>query len=140
MNKIVLWGIAIIVIVGGLYFFLYSKPSPALAPNTIITPETTMVQKIATSNPNTLINTIAAKTYTVSIINFSFNPSTLNINKGDTVVWTNNDGAPHQVIGDGISGQVMGKGESFSKTFNESGTVNYHCSIHPSMKGIITIK
>ena len=79
-------------------------------------------------------------TYPVLIINFSFNPASLTVNKGDTVIWTNNDSAPHQVVGDNLNGLVMNKGQTFSQTFNSSGTFNYHCAIHPMMTGVITVK
>ncbi|HLX60316.1 MAG TPA: putative Ig domain-containing protein [Planctomycetota bacterium] len=37
---------------------------------------------------------------TITIANFSFSPSTLTVNAGDTVTWTNNDALPHTVTSD----------------------------------------
>ncbi len=88
-------------------------------------------------------NKAQTQTLNISLINFAFSPNTLNINIGDTVIWTNNDSAPHQIKGDSltsISGTAMNKGQTYSFTFNDIGTFNYHCAIHPSMKGIITVK
>jgi plastocyanin len=34
---------------------------------------------------------------------------------------------------------TLGRGQSYSFTFTESGTFPYHCGIHPSMKGTITV-
>lgn len=78
----------------------------------------------------------------VSISNFSFNPGSTTVNKGTTVVWTNNDSAGHTVTADQGAGPASGllnPGETYSYTFNEPGTFNYHCSVHPSMKGTVTV-
>lgn len=95
----------------------------------------------ATTNiPLTAPGTIQPKTYSVSVVNFSFDPAILNINKGDTVVWTNEDSASHQIAGAGIDGTVIKKGQNYPFVFNDSGTFDYYCKIHPSMKGIVIVK
>ncbi len=85
-----------------------------------------------------------AKNKSVTVENFSFNPATLIVNKGDTVVWTNLDSVPHKISGPGFeSGNLSGdliKGQSFSFTFDAVGTYDYHCAIHPYMKGTIIVK
>jgi len=139
MNKIILWIVIIIIIIGGLYFFLFSKPSPVVAPNISNNPEV-VIPKTNTPNPVSTVNTETKKSYSVSIVNFAFSPNSLNINKGDTVIWTNNDGAPHKIAGDNINSSVMSKGQTFSQTFNIAGSINYYCSIHPAMKGVINVK
>ena len=84
----------------------------------------------------------AASNITVNIKNFSFNPFALNINQGDTVVWTNQDSVPHQLVSvsSAFSSGFLSNGQSFSFTFSQSGTYSYHCAIHPSMKGEIVVK
>lgn len=146
MKKIIFWVIVVIVIVGIIYFFLpktasynSSSSSNITAENQTSTSTISIVSPVVTST-TTSSNVVSPKTYSVSIVNFSFNPSTLNINKGDTVIWTNNDGVPHQIVGGNLGGPVMSKGSTYTFTFNEIGTVNYHCAIHPSMKGIIIVK
>src|SRR5262245_46739842 len=47
----------------------------------------------------TPVTTPTPQTYNVTIQNFSFNQSALTVKKGDTVVWTNKDSAPHTVTG-----------------------------------------
>jgi amicyanin len=93
--------------------------------------------------PEPVSTPVPAESHNVSIINFSFNPSTLTINKGDTVVWTNNDSVPHQVKGDALNtlaGPVLSNGQTYSFTFNDTGTFSYHCAIHPFMTGTIIVK
>ena len=55
--------------------------------------------------------------------------------------WTNRDGATHTVTADGgtFSSPSLADGDSFSQTFATSGTYAYHCAIHPSMIGTITV-
>ena len=78
----------------------------------------------------------------VSISNFSFNPGSITINKGMTVVWTNNDSVGHTVTADqgaGPASNLLNPGETYAYTFNDPGTFNYHCTVHPSMKGTVTV-
>jgi plastocyanin len=80
---------------------------------------------------------------TVSISNFAFNPSTLTVKAGETVTWTNQDSATHTILSDSgneISSSSLGQGQTYSHTFNQSGTYSYHCSIHPSMKATIIVQ
>ncbi len=77
----------------------------------------------------------------VEIKNLAFNPASIEILKGMTVIWTNNDSTTHTVTSDTNlfdSGNVN-QGQTFEFTFNEIGTFNYHCSIHPEMLGEITV-
>jgi len=87
-----------------------------------------------------------------------YDPSVLSVNIGDTVTWINNDTEGHTVTSgkssgrfgwmnkdfgtpDGIfsSGRFMPK-ESWSHTFEKSGSFSYYCTIHPWMEGIISVK
>ncbi len=79
-------------------------------------------------------------TQSVSIANFVFYPFRLTINTGDTVVWTNNDSAPHTVTGSGLDSGTLENGGTFSHTFSETGTFSYYCAIHPSMTAEIIVK
>jgi amicyanin len=82
-----------------------------------------------------------AKTYDVSIKNHGFNPAKLTISAGDTVTWTNNDPAPHDVDFESMGkSPVLKKGETYSKTFNQPGTYDYDCDIHPYMRGTVVVK
>ncbi|MDD5181788.1 MAG: DUF333 domain-containing protein [Candidatus Nanoarchaeia archaeon] len=80
--------------------------------------------------------------FDVSIKDFAFNPGTATIRTGNTVVWTNDDSAPHKIIADDNSFESvsLSSGDSFSYTFSEAGTYSYHCSIHPSMKGTVEVQ
>ncbi len=78
----------------------------------------------------------------VNIKDNSFKPSTLSVPVGATVEWHNQDGVQHTVTSD-IQGQfdsgVLMPGKKFDNKFNSPGSYGYHCSIHPSMQGTITV-
>jgi len=78
-------------------------------------------------------------TNAVLIENFAFNPPTLTVKAGTTVTWTNEDTAAHTIKSDTFNSQELGKGGSFEFTFNNPGTYDYACGIHPSMKGTVTV-
>jgi plastocyanin len=62
---------------------------------------------------------------------------------GDVITWTNSDSAAHRVgLDDGsctMSGNIAGNGGKASLVFSVAGTYPFHCTIHSSMKGTITI-
>jgi plastocyanin len=76
----------------------------------------------------------------INIQNFAFNPASLTISKGTTVTWTNNDSAPHQIKSTTFNSSPLSQGQTFSFTFNDVGTFNYSCAIHPSMLGKIIVQ
>ncbi|PAU49381.1 plastocyanin [Streptomyces albireticuli] len=78
----------------------------------------------------------------VLIQDFQFDPPSVTIAVGDTVRWTNNDSATHTSTSDkGVwdSGNLT-TGTSFRRTFRTAGTFPYHCAIHPSMTGTVTVR
>ena len=74
-------------------------------------------------------------------------PASITINAGDTVTWVNLDTAAHTVTGgspaEGPSGVfdsslVLG-GAEYSFTFEESGSYDYFCMVHPWMVGDVQV-
>jgi plastocyanin len=60
---------------------------------------------------------------------------------GQQITWTNEDSVGHTVTTDdgSIDGTVSGNGGTYSTAFATAGTYPYHCRIHPTMTGTITI-
>lgn len=75
----------------------------------------------------------------IDIMDFAFNPDTITVAKGTTVTWTNKDSAPHTVKGTAFTSETLNQGQSYSYTFNEAGTFDYQCSIHPSMRAKVIV-
>lgn len=84
-----------------------------------------------------------AATENVSIVDLAYQPSTINVQLGDTVIWTNNGGLTHTVTSDGGAGPLdsgdIGSGGTYSHMFVSEGTYSYHCVHHPSMHGTVTV-
>jgi plastocyanin len=78
----------------------------------------------------------------VSIVNFAFTPAEITIAPGETVTWTNDDGAPHGLeYHDRAPGtDLLLPGASFSRRFDQPGTYDYNCSIHPYMTGRVIVR
>lgn len=72
----------------------------------------------------------------------AFVPQTLTISVNSTVKWKNLDAIAHTVTSDNLSwdsGNIPAGG-TFKFTFTATGTFDYHCTIHPFMKGTIIVQ
>ena len=78
----------------------------------------------------------------VELSNFSFKPEDITITAGTTVTWSNKDAATHTVTSDDefFDSGNLSKGDTFQYTFNQTGTFDYHCTLHPNMKGKVIVK
>jgi len=77
----------------------------------------------------------------VTIKGMKFNPAELTIAVGDSVTFTNGDGAPHTATADDKSFDTgkLAKGASGALTFAAAGDFPFHCAIHTGMKGVIHV-
>jgi plastocyanin len=114
-----------------------------------------IVNKSATpANNNSSSNTSSSssdqtQSGTVAVVmqNKAFSPQHIKVKKGTKVTWTNNDSVRHNVVADDASNAaglptdntLLGKGESYSFTFNTVGTFAYHCVPHPFMTGTVEV-
>jgi plastocyanin len=85
---------------------------------------------------------IAAASTGVTISDFQFAPSSVTVNVGDTVTWTNNGPTPHSATSTGgvWDTGIMDAGQAGSHTFTEAGTFSYICTPHPNMKGTVVVQ
>lgn len=75
---------------------------------------------------------------------FDPNPFTVALNGGASVniKFANQDNIPHTVTQEGASptfDHSFDGGTTFTFTFTTAGTYTYHCNIHPTMVGSITV-
>lgn len=78
--------------------------------------------------------------------NPSYDPAILNVSKGESMEWTNNDNAPHTVTSSVDEGQTFDSslimaGDTFllqSSDLSED-NYDYFCTLHPFMKGNIIL-
>lgn len=154
MNKNAWVGIVtaavIVVLAVGIFWFTQNQntvantPSPAASGTaTQAAPSAPPAATASTSVSVTIppAGVPAPATYRVAIQGFAFNPATLTVKAGDTVIWTNKDAMAHTVTGDngGPASSSIGPNGTYSFTFRSAGTFNYHCAIHPSMHGTVVV-
>jgi plastocyanin len=78
----------------------------------------------------------------------TFSPATITIKAGTTVTWKNVTSVAHTVTSDdggksfdsGTSNPIAAQTGTFSFTFKTPGTLTYHCSFHPFMKGTVIVQ
>lgn len=104
--------------------------SPSASPQASASPENPAPTYLATAS--------------VRITNFAFEPAQVYLQKGGTVTFINEDGAPHTVSPQsGAQFQDSGNldpGGSVVISFGTSGDQAYLCNYHPSMTGIVTVE
>ncbi len=122
MKKILTISLALVLLGGCSAYNGTQNTSPGTSPTSVANP----------------VSPVAANT--INIQNFSFNPAMLTVKKGTSVTWTNNDSAPHQIKSATFNSPELSNGQSFVFTFNEAGTFDYSCAIHPSMTGTIIVE
>jgi plastocyanin len=84
---------------------------------------------------------VAASTHEVKMEGMQFSPATLEVHRGDTVTWRNNDVVPHTATAAGKfdSGNIA-PGKTFARKLDQPGAYDYICTYHPGMKGRIEVK
>lgn len=75
---------------------------------------------------------------TVRVVDNEFEPATVEIAVGDTVTWSFEGSALHNVSGSGFKSKNQKDG-TFEHTFNSAGEVDYVCTLHPGMKGTVKV-
>ncbi len=75
-------------------------------------------------------------------------PLNLEVTKGTTVIWLNDDVLGHTIQSQDSEGNVIGlfnsdvleTGDRFANKFEEEGVYNYFCTLHPWRVGVITVR
>lgn len=125
-NKMLIGIVVIVVIVGGIWYFTQKQYQPS--------PQQPSTQQPAAQPPTT------AEANAVTIQNFAFNPGTLTVKQGAKVTWTNQDATTHKIKSDTFNSGDLNQGDTFVFTFQDKGSFEYSCAIHPSMTGKIVVE
>jgi plastocyanin len=89
--------------------------------------------------------TTTAGSNDVTIASFAYNPATITVTAGSTVMWTNTDPFTHTTTSDVGSldpwdSGPLGQNGTFSKVFNTPGIYHYHCTVHfTTMFGTVVV-
>jgi plastocyanin len=78
----------------------------------------------------------------VAIKDFAFSPSSMTVEPGTTITWTNEDESPHTITDKGktFRSAALDTNDRFSYTFTQPGEFTYYCTLHPMMVGKIIVK
>ena len=76
-----------------------------------------------------------------------YEPGEVAIKTGDTVTWVNDDisthnlasGTPDEGTTNEFESGLMQVAGTFEHTFNNAGKIDYYCTIHPWMTGVVTV-
>ena len=144
MGKI-LWivGIIIVLILVVGWFYYVNSPAPTIdkinSGEEIVISEENQNSNSNSSSENSVNE---AQEYMIDIANFAFSPSSLTINAGDSVTWTNRDSSAHTVTSDSgneLDSERISNGQIYTHVFAQPGTYSYHCTPHPGMKATIVV-
>jgi plastocyanin len=80
--------------------------------------------------------------HTIIIEGMQFTPSALEVKRNDTVEWVNKDFFPHNAIADGggFTSKEIEPGGTWQWKAATRGSISYSCTLHPSMKAVLTVK
>jgi plastocyanin len=84
-----------------------------------------------------------AEEVAVGQANKTFNPDALQIKVGDSIKFNNDDKVTHAVLVKGPAESNLGQikpGDAKSVSFDQAGTYDVKCAIHPKMKLTITVQ
>ncbi len=82
------------------------------------------------------------RTHTVTMTGLHYDPPTLTMKSGDTVVWVNKDLVAHTAtskIG-GFDSSIIQPDKSWKTVVTRKGEVPYGCSFHPAMKATLRVQ
>jgi plastocyanin len=158
MNKTLLGAIVFVVVIIGIVLFTNNNATAPVSnndnntgtqtqpPNETSTP----VDNETPTDPSPVATDPEPQTYTVSMTDTAYAPSTLTVKKGDTVKFVNNGtkptwpaSAPHPTHTDYPAfdpKKAVAVGESWSFTFDKVGTWRYHDHLNPTHFGSVTVQ
>jgi plastocyanin len=72
---------------------------------------------------------------------YEFDPAVIEVERGATVTWTNDDSFTHTIrFDDGDETAKLEPGDTFEHTFDEAGSFHYVCTLHPQdMEGQVNV-
>ncbi len=78
----------------------------------------------------------------IVIDNFTFAPTPLKVKVGTPVTWINHDDIPHSIVCPGLrmKSHPLDTEESFAYKFEQTGTYEYICGLHPHMHGQVVVE
>jgi plastocyanin len=82
----------------------------------------------------------AVRTTSVDMKAMKFIPAKIRVKVGQTVTWTNKEPDTHDVVGGGLASPDIENNQTYSYTFTKPGTIEYGCSYHEGMLGVVIVE
>jgi plastocyanin len=82
----------------------------------------------------------AGTVVSVSMRGVQFSPATVEVERGGTVEWKNDDMVPHTVTAPSFDSGSIASDQSWRHTFADAGTFPYVCRFHTHMTGTVVVK
>jgi plastocyanin len=77
---------------------------------------------------------------TVTVSHMRFSPDAVEIDAGEAVTWSFDDRMVHDAaFEDGPASPKLKRG-TWERTFEQAGTYDYICTLHPNMTGTVTVR
>jgi len=96
------------------------------------------------ASPATPVVDRSATEVVIRIVDFRFDPGTIEVKIGTTVTWVNDGPTDHTTVA--FAGgkkrwdsNILHAGDEYSLTFNEPGSFDYVCGLHPTMKAHVDV-
>ena len=154
MNKYVIIGILLLVIVSGVMVVIKTKSQPeqevaSSDSEPMASPDNKQDAKVEGANTQNKEATVSAQEFTVVGSNFQFVPNELKVKKGDKVkiIFQNQDGTHNlRIDALNVTTKVIQGGETDSVEFtaDKTGKFEYYCSIgkhrQMGMTGMLTVE
>ena len=106
-----------------------------------LTPQVTSSSGLPAGKADTVFCGVFNTGTPIEIKDRQFNPPDVTVAVNGEVDWKNNDNTTHVIKFDSgtTCGTVMA-GQTMKVRFSAAGIYAYHCTIHPEMKGTITVQ
>jgi plastocyanin len=78
----------------------------------------------------------------IKMVDIKFDPEDASADVGQQVCWVNEETIEHNAVaeqGGDFKSELFGKGQTFTTTVDEPGTIEYVCTVHPGMTGTIEV-
>jgi plastocyanin len=79
----------------------------------------------------------------IKMVDIKFDPEDATAGVGQQVCWINEDTVQHNAVaeeGGQFKSDLFNKGQTFTTTVEDPGTIDYVCTVHPSMTGTLTVE
>ncbi|MEI9914277.1 MAG: cupredoxin domain-containing protein [Candidatus Saccharibacteria bacterium] len=137
--------IVLLVLVAGSITYLASRGSAATSTSTIAS-----APRSAPTSTAAIVNVSKAPVAQVSVTSTGFYPASIEVVRGQAVVWVNNDSKPHQIASDPYpsdntlaslnSENSLLANDAYTYIFDKAGVYTYHDNLNPKLEGSVVVK